>query len=60
MEWSDTPQEVIDEWIKACNCCPVCQNIPCEPVMQGSLCECKCECDYGMNGSEDDFEPEDW
>ena len=40
------PQHVIDEWIKQCNCCPLCSPCPCDGVAAGGLCDnLPCDCD---------------
>lgn len=42
------PQEVIDEWIKQCSCCPNCHGCPCAGVEAGGMCDsmngqfCRC------------------
>ena len=48
----EIPQSVINEWAKYCTCCPQCsQQIPCDGVMAGGMCDSLCDCD-------DDFDYE--
>jgi len=40
------PMSVVKAWIKQCNCCPICnQQIPCDGVRAGGLCDDMCGCD---------------
>jgi len=42
----ETPQYVINEWLKQCTCCPECgQMRPCNGVMAGGMCDSACDCD---------------
>ena len=46
MEDYEIPQDVIENWLKECHCCPLCgQDRPCEGVMAGGLCDDFCQCD---------------
>jgi len=40
----DTPKEIVSEWVKQCDCCPECSNVPCCGVMAGGLCDNSCYC----------------
>lgn len=40
----DIPEEVINEWINQCSCCPECSQVPCPGVMAGGLCDNSCDC----------------
>jgi hypothetical protein len=47
------PQHVMDEWRKACNCCPLCSPCPCDGVVAGGLCdESACDCGQGYDDPE--------
>lgn len=52
---SDPPQEVIDDWIRACNCCEDCGLRPCAGVQQGAPCDDACRCED--REEEDDYDP---
>jgi len=40
------PNHVMNEWRKACGCCPECSPYPCDGVMAGGMCDhLDCECD---------------
>ncbi len=42
------PQHVMDEWRKACGCCPLCSANPCDAVAAGGACDdilCQCNDD---------------
>jgi hypothetical protein len=45
-EYMPPPQYVVDEWKKECDCCPECNQCPCDGVMAGGLCDnMPCNCD---------------
>ena len=40
------PNYVVQEWIKHCSCCPDCNQVPCDGVMAGGICDMmECQCD---------------
>lgn len=45
MEQDDIPQELINEWLRQCDCCPMCSDVPCGGVMCGGLCDKACHCE---------------
>jgi hypothetical protein len=47
------PQDVIEAFMKHCDCCQCCQNPPCDGVMAGGMCdEQRC--------AHDDADGDDW
>jgi len=45
----DIPQDVFDEWVKQCDCCPDCSDCPCPGAMTGGLCDnmpCRCDDEF--------------
>lgn len=50
------PQEVLDEWVRACHCCEECYERPCGAVQQGGVCENVCRCDE-RDDSQDGYDP---
>lgn len=56
LDYHEIPDSVMNRWARTCNCCPICnQQIPCDGVMAGGLCDDLCDCDYyyEMQYSED-------
>lgn len=52
------PRKVIEEWLRACSCCKLCNHGPCDGVAAGSMCDnlpCSCdEDDEDYNAQDDD------
>lgn len=58
-EWCP-PQHAIDEWRKACDCCPVCGVCPCDGIAAGGMCDdIACHCNHGYDDDPDWDEDED-
>lgn len=54
------PQHVMDEWRKACDCCPVCSSFPCDGVAAGGMCDdIECHCNHGYDDDPNWDEDED-
>jgi hypothetical protein len=55
------PQHVMDEWRKACSCCPMCSASPCDGVAAGGPCDdTDCDCNHGYDDPEqDEFEDDE-
>jgi hypothetical protein len=49
--------------MKDCRCCPECQNMPCDGVLAGGLCDRRCWCSDRTDSddpSEDDHDSEEF
>ena len=50
--------EVIMDTSNACHCCPFCDQIPCEGVAAGGMCD-GADCDCFEFDNEDDINPDE-
>jgi hypothetical protein len=52
-EDEEVPQQLMDIWVKQCNCCHVCNQMkPCGGIMAGGLCDDLCECNDDYDESD--------
>ena len=48
------PDYVLQEWAQECDCCPICdQQILCDDIMAGGICQRWCECEERENVDDD-------